>query len=231
MKISVCIATYNGEKYIKEQLDSILCQLDSEDEVIISDDGSTDKTLEIINSYQDKRIIVLKDKKFKSPIYNFENAIKSATGDIIFLSDQDDKWKKNKVSKILECFEKDRDVTCVLTNADIIDENGNSKGYSFFKKKQYFGVFKNIIKNNFLGCTMAFVSNEKIKIFPFPKKLPMHDWFIGLQHILKGKVVYLDENLIEYRRHNNNVTGEKSASLSRILYWRWSIIKALISFK
>ena len=104
LKISVCIASYNGEKYIKEQLNSILCQLEERDEVIISDDSSTDNTVQIIESFKDKRIKIFREQKFKSPIYNFENAISKATGDIIFLSDQDDIWHKAKVHKIKQYF-------------------------------------------------------------------------------------------------------------------------------
>ena len=99
--ISVCIATYNGSKYIKEQIDSILPQLDECDEIIVSDDSSTDNTLSILKSYHDRRIIIFTNQKFNSPIYNFENALKHAKGDIIFLSDQDDIWEFNKVQVMI----------------------------------------------------------------------------------------------------------------------------------
>ena len=88
--ISVCMATYNGEKYIEEQLKSILSQLGENDEVIVSDDSSTDNTLAIVESFNDVRIKIFPNNKFHSPIFNFENALKQATGDYIFLSDQDD---------------------------------------------------------------------------------------------------------------------------------------------
>ena len=83
--ISVCIATYNGEKYIKEQMISILKQLSEKDEIIISDDSSTDRTIEIIENIKDSRIKILKNRKFSQPSLNFENALKSSKGDIIFL--------------------------------------------------------------------------------------------------------------------------------------------------
>ena len=93
--ISVCMATYNGAQFIKEQIDSILCQLSTEDELIISDDGSTDETLSIINSYKDNRIKVFQHKAAEGSAFikatrNFENAMSHAVGDYIFLSDQDD---------------------------------------------------------------------------------------------------------------------------------------------
>ena len=126
--ISVCMATYNGEKYIKEQLDSILSQLESDDELLISDDGSTDNTISIIQSYNDSRIHILNHvpnssysghEKVSS---NFENALKNAHGDYIFLSDQDDIWCKDKVKK---CVNEMQSSLFVVHNMKIIDENGN----------------------------------------------------------------------------------------------------------
>ncbi|MDE5758415.1 MAG: glycosyltransferase, partial [Allobaculum sp.] len=90
--ISVCIATYNGERYIETQIRSILDQLNEDDEIIISDDSSTDRTLDIIRSLNDSRIKLFAGNKFHSRTFNFENALKQATGDFIFLSDQDDIW-------------------------------------------------------------------------------------------------------------------------------------------
>lgn len=107
--ISVCMATYNGGRFIKEQIDSILPQLSQYDELIVSDDGSTDRTLEIIASYKDERIKVFHHQKTGNKYYptlkvcystnNFENALKQAKGDYIFLCDQDDIWEKNKVEE------------------------------------------------------------------------------------------------------------------------------------
>ena len=122
MKISVCLATYNGEKYIKEQLDSILPQLSANDEIIISDDNSTDDTINIIRSLNDERIKIYVNKT-KGIVKNFENALNNASGDIIFLSDQDDVWKNDKVKKILSAFSSDNSLTFVFSNAEIIDEN------------------------------------------------------------------------------------------------------------
>lgn len=90
--ISVCMPTYNGEKFIRIQLESILSQLGNDDEIVISDDSSTDKTVEITKSFNDSRIHLLENNTFHSPIYNLENALKNAKGDFIFLSDQDDEW-------------------------------------------------------------------------------------------------------------------------------------------
>ncbi|MCD8291094.1 MAG: glycosyltransferase, partial [Prevotella sp.] len=97
MKVSVCIATYNGEKYIEEQIRSILSQLSDNDEVIISDDGSHDQTLSLIQSIGDKRIKIFQNEGRHGFKYNFENTLKKVQGDYIFLCDQDDVWLPNKV--------------------------------------------------------------------------------------------------------------------------------------
>ncbi len=102
--ISVAMATYNGEKYIKEQLESILLQLENQDEVIVSDDGSTDHTLKIIESLNDQRIKILKGPR-NGVKQNFAHALSFCKGKYIFLSDQDDIWLENKVKHLLTCFE------------------------------------------------------------------------------------------------------------------------------
>jgi glycosyltransferase involved in cell wall biosynthesis len=100
--ISVCMATYNGAKYIKEQMDSILCQLGKDDEVVVSDDGSTDSTLDIVAEYGDSRIKIVRNTGAHNFIRNFENSLKAAHGDYIFLADQDDVWLPDKVAKIMQ---------------------------------------------------------------------------------------------------------------------------------
>ena len=140
--ISVCMATYNGECFLKEQIDSILPQLSQEDELIISDDGSTDRTLEIIASYKDERIKVFNHEKTGNKYYptlkvcystsNFENALNQAKGDYIFLSDQDDVWEKNKINESLELLKK---YDYVIHNLSLIDENGNVLKEKYYKNR------------------------------------------------------------------------------------------------
>ena len=228
MKISVCMATYNGEKYIKEQLESILSQIGENDEVIISDDSSTDNTVEIIKAFSDNRIKIFENQKFKSPIFNFENALIQANGEIIVLSDQDDIWKANKIETIKKYMQK---YDLVLSDATIIDEYGNLIQESFYKlNNSRMGFIQNIIKNSYLGCAMGF--NRKIleKALPFPKDIPLHDWWIGLVGEMYGKTYFIEDKLISYRRHGNNAspTGEKSkySTLKKISF-RISLIKNL----
>ena len=118
--ISVCMASYNGEKYIKQQIDSILKQLSDEDELVISDDGSTDNTLSVIQSIHDKRIKLIHNQGEHGYSRNFENALKNSKGDYIFLSDQDDVWKDNKVETILPLLKK---YAFVVHDTEMTDEN------------------------------------------------------------------------------------------------------------
>ena len=204
MKISVCMATYNGGKHIYAQLESILRQLSENDEVVISDDSSADNTIDIIKNFKDKRILLYERNHFYSPIFNFENALKNASGDIIFLSDQDDIWLDDKVTvmtKLLLSYD------LVVSDCILIDESGAVINDSFFKlRDSRAGIIHNLIRNSFLGCCMAF--NKKIleKALPFPKTIPMHDMWIGMIGQVFGKTHFCKEKLVQFRRHHSNAS-------------------------
>ena len=223
--ISVCMATYNGEEYIKEQIDSILPQLGGYDELIISDDGSTDNTIEIISYYfeEDTRIKLYFNKKRKGIVGNFGNALNFANGDYVFLSDQDDVWLPNKVEVVVNYLQ---EYDCVVSDAFLIDANGNTLCDSFFKKnKSRKGFLQNFFRNRYLGCCLAF--NRKIlkHALPFPTNIPMHDIWIGLVAEIFGKSFFIDEPLIYYRRHgfNFSMTSEKSKN-SLVVKLRYRIV-------
>jgi glycosyltransferase involved in cell wall biosynthesis len=228
--ISVCMATYNGEDYIREQLDSILQQVSSTDEIIISDDGSTDSTLDIIKAYDNANIRLINNGGINSPVRNFENALNYSRGDIVLLSDQDDVWMWNKVDTIKQYMKK---YDLVLSDADVIDENGVVIGDSFYRINcSKSGLINNLIKNSYLGCSMAF--NRKIldKALPFPDDLPMHDWWIGLIGNIYGETYFIDKKLFSYRRHSSNVScaGKKSSfSLAYKIWFRYVILKSIAS--
>ena len=166
--ISVCVAAFNGEKYIEEQILSVLRNLDSQDEIIISDDGSSDRTRRIVDDLaeKDRRIRII-DGPRKGLIKNFENAIVHSKGDIIFLCDQDDVWKDNKVKTVLDIFG-NTDCTLVMHDACIVDANLRISGCSFFEfKKCKKGYWRNLIKNSYIGCCMAFKRSIRIMQFLF----------------------------------------------------------------
>ncbi len=233
--ISVCIATFNGEKFIKEQLYSIAKQLGDSDEIIISDDCSTDKTIEYINALNDKRIKVFTNTKgkvkrtFDHATHNFENALMNTKGDIIFLSDQDDVWLDNRIEHNINLL-KVNDL--VITDCKVVDSSLNVIEESYFTLLNSGpGIFKNILKNSYLGCCMAFNKNILSYILPFPKYLVPHDIWIGLNVELRGKVYFSNASTLLYRRHGNNLSatsGKSSNSLIFKLTYRLAIIYNLI---
>jgi len=238
--ISVCIATYNGSKYIKEQLQSILKQLGEEDEIIISDDGSTDGTINIITSYQDARIVLLhhqKDEKlrlqtcasFRFATSNFENAIRRAKGEYIFLSDQDDVWHPNKVERMVQAM---RSSVAVQCNCNVIDDSGNELQAELFPSQPFSAnLLYNIKAMPFLGCCMAFRREVLDWVMPFPQTLLAHDFWIGAICAYRKKMVYLPEILHHYRKHIQNVSpasGKSENSLLVKVSYRWTLLLQLI---
>ena len=227
--ISVCMATYNGARFIKEQIDSILPQLGAGDELIISDDGSTDGTLDIIDSYNDVRIKVLHHErnpvfakiKYSRNFYyassNFENALRHAKGDYIFLSDQDDVWAQNKVSRIvqeLQCS------AAALSNSVVIDSDGKELN-SFWKRKPFKNsVFMNLGQTPFLGCCMAFRHSVLSYLLPFTKSLICHDLWIGCLCASRNQLSYIDEPLHKYRVHGNNLSPSITLQSKNPLWFR-----------
>jgi glycosyltransferase involved in cell wall biosynthesis len=234
--ISVCIPTYNGEQFIEEQINSILLQLEAEDEIIISDDGSSDRTLEILKSYNDPRIKIFHHQKSNSIKYKFayttnniENALSHVNGDYIYLADQDDIWQYNKI-KITQEFLKKYSLVC--SNCTVINEKGETLALSYFKvNDSKEGIIKNILKNSYLGCCMAFRKDLIFKFLPFPKHPVPHDIWIGLLSEWYGEVLFVNKPLILYRRHGNNLSQSSEKSNNSLVYkfsYRLLIIKSFI---
>lgn len=206
--ITVCMATRNGGRFIQRQLDSILPQLGPDDELIISDDSSTDDTTDIIKSLGDQRIKLLEHNKFFSPVRNIENALFHAGGDIIVLSDQDDVWLDNKVSVILKHLdEMPSRIALISLDGSVVDEQEAVTFESLFTKIGAGpGLFKNIFNNTYMGCCLAFKRELLEVALPFPKHIPMHDMWLGLLAEIHGKVRFVPEKTILYRKHSASVT-------------------------
>lgn len=224
--ISVALAAYKGEKYIEAQIRSILPQLSHEDEIIVSDDRPGGMTERIVKklSAEDSRVVWVEGKS-KGVVSNFINAIRYCKGDKIFLCDQDDVWLPDKVKRVMEAFDEGYDL--VLHNAYITDAELNITDYSFFEKRgSKKGVIRNIFKNSYMGCCMAFDRKLLKKIMPMPRSIPMHDQWIGILAEIYGKVKLLDMPLIYYRVHGGNVTGGET-TLKQKLEWRRYLISKL----
>lgn len=207
--VSVCMATYNGEKYIREQIDSILPQLSANDELVISDDGSNDDTIDIIQEYKDERIRLYHNTRH-GVTWNFENALMHCTGEIIFLADQDDVWLPGKVETMKKWLES---YILVIHNAYVVNKDGNEIHDDYFiltgAKK---GFWPNFIKFRHLGCCMAFRRQLLNECLPFPRKIACHDYWIGMYAFAKFRVKILTESFLHYRRHGDNTSSASEAS-------------------
>ena len=221
-KVDILLATYNGEKYIKEQIESILNQTYKNIQIIISDDCSQDGTREILEKYEkDERVRVFYQEKNLGYVKNFEFLLKQVESDIYMLSDQDDVWKEEKVEKTIEKLEQEN-LDLVFGDLEVVDEKLNiiCKSYNQYmhldrKIKKYINSYKlQYIYNCMTGCTMASRKEWIEKILPFPtnSKYMIHDYWMGLVIALKGKVGYIEEPYILYRQHGNNQVGVSKAS-------------------
>lgn len=227
--ISVCIATYNGERFIEQQLKTILSQLGQDDEVIIADDGSTDATVAKIGKLGDPRIRIIEGAHRHSPIWNFEKALEQARGEYIFLADQDDVWMPDKVATSMRYLQ---DADCVISDNQTIDADDHVIEPSFFKiNGTHSGRWFNLlIKNGYLGCCMAFRRHVLEASLPFPSDIPMHDIWIGNVAAFRYTARFIPEKLMCYRRHGGNASTASSPSaysFAEKLRFRWVMIRNL----
>ena len=233
-RISVAMISYQGAKYIEEQLDTILATLGEEDEVIVSDDGSTDGTREILTRYQqqDARIRMI-DGPRAGVKANVENALRACEGSYIFLADQDDIWMPEKVEKVMAAFEQGG-VGLVVHDAIVTDGACQEVILeSFYSLKgSGAGVLKNIWRNTYIGCCMAFKRELLEEVLPIPNYIEMHDQWIGvINDQLKRGTTFIPDKLIKYRRHGNNASGMSHYGIARMIRNRVCFVWALVTRK
>lgn len=218
MKISVCMATYNGSKYIQTQLMSILGQLGPDDELVIVDDGSVDSTVDIIRGFNDPRIRLYLNQVNLGAVRTFDRALHLVQGDLIFLSDQDDRWYDNKVARIKTLFSS-QDVDLIVHDARVTDGDRIIDESLFRLCNSSPGVVRNIVSNTHTGCCMAFKKKVLDSVLPIPVGRGIfHDAWIGIMAGCLGyKKIFLTEPLIDYRRHGENVSTMKRRSLFQII--------------
>ncbi|HIX81929.1 MAG TPA: glycosyltransferase [Candidatus Erysipelatoclostridium merdavium] len=220
IKISVAMATFNGQDYIKDQLNSIISQDKKVDEIIIVDDCSSDDTVKISkeilkNSKIDYKVII--NSENKGVFYTFYQAIKYCTGELVFLSDQDDVWKKNKVKKILQKFKDDSEICLVFSNSLIFEKKIKKNNELMFnllnfdaKPDRYNENLMNelIERPVVTGMTIAL----KRELLPNYEKIDfmLHDEWLVWNYLVKGKVDWINEPLVYYRKHSKNVINKKN---------------------
>lgn len=229
MRVSVAMAVYNGEKYIQEQVDSILGQLGPQDELIISYDRSTDNTKKIIDEYaqNDSRVRVIENEN-PGVQNNFNNAVMECRGEYIFLSDQDDLWLEGKIECVLSAFRK-TGAALVVHDGYFTDEFLEPFGQTIF---EVYGTndnpIRNIIKCTYWGCCMAFRADMREIICPFPNRHKVgHDLWLGVLAGMHGKIARVNICLIKHRIHGKNVTTSRR-SLPVIVRHRLALLSQLV---
>lgn len=221
-KVDILLATYNGKKYIKEQLESILNQTYSNFTLFISDDLSTDGTYEILEQYskKDERIKLFKQEKNLGVVANFEFLLGKVEDKYYAFSDQDDIWLPDKIEKSLNKLITEK-ADIVFTDLEVVDNNLNTISKSYWELKEFknkivkHNGFNALYLNNYVtGCTMLAKSETIKKCMPIPKnsKFILHDYWIALITSQTGKIVFIDIPTIKYRQHKNNKVGSKKTS-------------------
>jgi glycosyltransferase involved in cell wall biosynthesis len=227
--ISVCMATFNGQKFLVTQVASILSQIGLEDELIIADDGSTDDTVDLLRSIGDRRIKLITDRPVRNPALNFERALKAAKGDYIFLSYQDDIWLPGRVELAMQWM---KEFDTLVVDCDIINDHEEVVAKSYFSiRKSGRGLLYNLKRNTYLGACMSFRRKMLSNALPFPPGVPMHDIWLGWVSELTGRVKFLPQVCVHYRRHSGNVTVAPDAQ-SRYGLWdqvrfRWWMVRMI----
>jgi len=209
---SICLASYNGERFIEKQLLSILNQIEEDDEVIIVDDRSTDSTVSIIKHIQDPRIKLVINETNVGVNKSFEKCISLASGKYIFLSDQDDIWPEGRYQIMIKVL-RERSVLCVSGNTKTIDEHDNFIDYHVgsLKSSDEKKYRKNIMRiftghAYYYGCAMAFDNKIKDIILPFPENLESHDLWIAMAANRMHSNVHLEDTVLFRRIHGKNVS-------------------------
>ena len=224
--VSVALPVYNGALYLAEQLDSILQQLEAEDEIIAAYQSSTDDSLSILQAYQEKdpRVKIIYNQR-RGITSNFDEAIAHCSGDIIFLSDQDDVWLPKKRQVVVEAFAR-TGADLIIHNAVHTDAALHPQDHTFFEIYPIGpGKWKNIKKPRMSGCCMAFTKHMRDKLLPLPEIYGYDQWIAVLAEF-SGKIVYLEDVLLLHRLHGENVTTS-TRRLSLVLRCRAKLLCSL----
>lgn len=209
--VSIAVATYNGEKYLKEQLDSIYNQTYKNIEVIVCDDCSSDKTVEILEEYSKNfGLKYFVNETNLGFVKNFEKAISLCSGDYIALSDQDDIWIENKIEILLKNI---ADNLLIHSDCELIDENGETIKEFWKGEIKSHKCFEDFLFSNVVtGCTILFKKDLLRYALPFPERLAYHDWYLAVVAAKFSQITYISAALTKYRQHIAQDTGTKKPS-------------------
>jgi glycosyltransferase involved in cell wall biosynthesis len=224
------MAVYNGMRYLSAQIDSILSELGVDDELVVIDDASDDGSHEWLASLNDARIRLLRHDSNAGVRGTFEEGLRKARNDLVFLCDQDDVWLPGKRNLVVAEFDSDQRVLIVISDAEVIDSNDRILASSFMATR---GGFKGrlchtLVRNRYLGCAMA-VRRELVNAaLPIPASAPMHDMWLGALGSVLGQVRHIAFPLIRYRRHGGNVSPSHRQTWPRMLRWRLALFGAVV---
>lgn len=218
-KVSILMTSYNHEKFIRESIESVLNQTFTDFELIIVDDCSLDGSFDVIKSFKDKRITAIRNEQNKGPEYAFEILHKTAKGKLIAIADSDNVWEKNKLQKEVEFLEGHPEYTAVFARANIIDENGNPynddsvaycKVFNVENRSRQEWLKRFFYQGNCLCHPSILIRKEAYKecgmIVDGLWQLP--DFYKWIKLCLKKEIYVLEDKLINFRVHRNNISGE-----------------------
>lgn len=209
-RVSVCLATYNGERFLREQLNSILSQLLCDDEVIVSDDNSDDNTRSIVMSYNDRRVRLITNPSRRGHVGNFANAMVHATGQFIALSDQDDIWVEHRLERMLNLMKEQPELSLVI--GDFVEFNRTGQLHALPdlgpSPKNGLTQLSRIFlgRAKYWGCTFLFRRELTRFILPIPRRIESHDIWIAMNACIHGRVGHLQEVTLLRRLHDQNVS-------------------------
>ena len=216
MKISIALASFNGERYLQEQLQSFLDQTRLPDEVVISDDASTDGTMEIVRRFQESApfaVKVIQGRGRQGFVANFNRALEATTGDLVFLSDQDDVWFPNKLEAMEAAADAQQDAWLLMCDAALVDHDLAEAGFSKLDQIESAGL---PLEYYAMGCCCAIRRDFLDMAMPIPANFKSHDvWLVriadglGRKHVSRAVLQY-------YRRHGNNTSQGPTSVLTRV---------------
>ena len=253
MKISVAFIVYNGARYMRTQLDSILAQTHKVQEIIVCDDASSDNTKELLEEYKNKHpnlFFIHYNTKNIGPTKNIEKAIQACTGELILLADQDDYWETNKVETIVKWFEVNPTMNGVFTNGSLMNSNeklDNKYGlwdvmsfpYKAIKNGEDLKLYINTVENTVTGATLAIRNNLPFLKQPFPViKHLVHDRWLAMNLAETNSLGILDEKLICYRIHSAQAIGGMTENIEKYIELNANLLEgtpninnSIVSFK
>ncbi|UKA65451.1 glycosyltransferase [Arthrobacter sp. FW306-05-C] len=229
VRVSVCMATYNGQEFVAEQVESILAQLTSMDELIIVDDASTDGTLDVVRGFDDPRIVLLPSKENRGYVASFEKAITASRGEYIMLSDQDDVWPAGRVETLVNALQ---EKNFAASNFTVFGGPANRYHKIQLKESDSRRWVANIITTwigvrPYYGCTMAFRAAAKKLILPFPDFLTeTHDQWIAIVANLNQDMIHVEAPTVARRLHDENTTPKSRRPTAVILRARIMLLRA-----